>query len=252
MDRINSKCLALYKKESATVDIKLFSELCTDIMCELKISPTHIGLTGIGYPKKIVSYTTGIKKLETKNYLGVESINIFYLASTSDAPAYDWLFLMGLNLRDGVEFFLGGDESIVSNSLVKKIFIDLEKNISFDYGYAFSMKYSKGPEFYVAGVSFGDLSDEESKSISKWLKDSYSKKSYFDGRLRDVYEINILTQKHMSYPLKDKLTLKDFIVQLSGTKLEQINPTLFIWAIPKDKIVEIKQKLLEYEILICS
>ncbi len=250
MKRVTSKCVALHNKQKSIVDIKLFLKMGMDILNSLDTAPNYIGLMGKGYPSKIVSFSRGIKSLEKNNYEGIEAINLFHVLPNSDSPAYDWLFMLGLNILNETRIFFAGNDEIIDDISMEEIVKKLAGFAEFEYGYVFNRRYDEGPEFYVAGAIYGDLSDEESEQITKWLKDSYVKKSYSFGKLRDIYSCNLLSQAHLDFELEKNYKLADFISKTSNTTLSKANSSLFEWRIPGSEIAQIKEDLLKYDILI--
>jgi hypothetical protein len=250
MKRLECKFISLYKKQEVNINLKSYINCCLEIFKKLNIFPSHIGITGKGYHKKIVKYYNGIKKLESNNYESVESINIFSIPQYSNAPSYEWSFLIGINLREGAEFFLGGNDADIGHLTLTEILIDIFKLVNFDYGFGSKMNYSKGPEYFVAGVQYGDLTNLEMEDASKWLKDSLNEKSFSNGRLRNIYEINFITQNHLKYELSSGFTLSEFILSQKQTKLKNVYSGLYEWIIPNREVIRIRNLLLESEILI--
>lgn len=250
MDRVLSRCIALHNKQKNVIDIKLFLKMGVDILESLDAPPNYIGLMGKGYPNKIVSFSAGIKSLERNKYDGIEAINLFYTPPSSNAPAYDWLFLIGLNMLEETRILFAGNESRLDDVVMEGIVKRLVDFTEFEYGYIFNRRYDEGPEFYVAGAIYGDLSDEECDQITAWLKDSYVKKSYALGKIRGVYNYNLLSRAHLNFELENNYTLADFISEKTKTILKKMNPFLFVWQIPENEIERVTKDLLEYEIII--
>jgi hypothetical protein len=253
MNRVICKSIALYGQKSKGVHIVSFYNWSLNFFRSQGLTPDYIAIAGNGYPKKIVKFDTGYKKLKEKKFADIESLNFIYNTPNSDAPAYDWLLCVSIGLGEDVDIFIGGSIDIIDLSLESGFLKSLKQLFDFEYGYLFLREFIKNPEFYVGGAGSDFISSEESGSISKWLHDSVSTKSYRLGKLRDIYDVNIINSKHLNYEIGKSQKLLDFIKSKNNEEqeLRHVLDDIFIWIVSPKSIMGFRRELAESNILIC-
>src|SRR5690606_26636934 len=99
--------------------------------------------------------------------------------------------------------------------------------------FAYSRPIRKGPALYAFGVSTGiPANDPESERIARWMRECIGDRSFVAGRLKDIYELNIVTRRHLDFPI-DRENLHAWIEANPGRgAITQLDNTRFLWELP--------------------
>lgn len=158
--------------------------------------------------------------------------------------------------------FLGGEmnvDSFLSGAVVfpeqgRAIGRDLlslaATELGAEYGYYFVRDSAFLPRGYALGaiggsVTFGVEDRTELEDIASWGEIAVLRDDYWRGddlRLRDVYEINLLCDRHLSLRLGGKITLGEWIVANNGS-LEKLSNGRYLWTIEEHELKRVRMEL---------
>ena len=115
------------------------------------------------------------------------------------------------------------------------------------------MPLSQGPALYAYGLSAGLGYDEASMKrgdeIAQWL---HRREEFQDGKLRDVYNLNILTDRQIESDL-DGQSLGDWIRSTRERGLlEPFGTSRHVWHSIDQNIAEVRKVLSEHGVLIAT
>ncbi|WP_431212103.1 hypothetical protein ACQ86N_41155 [Puia sp. P3] len=229
-----------------------------DIGRILNVNFNFIAINGKGYPRKIVPYEKGENLLSKKDYAGVDGISLVASPVDSNEPAYDWFVYVHYLVNEfGRELIFCVDDNVIqfNSEGFKNLIIELSLFGDFDYGISYRREYANGPEIYSRGgikeSIDNPLSKAEKDAITKWLHDSYNRKSFKEGILRDVYPYNLLSSGYLNKFI-NSLTLRQWIVENEGHgKLYPLSERFELWEVPYDSLMQIRQELNMRGILLC-
>ncbi len=232
---------------------KRFHSLVVDILKKYNIQPTYIGAEGKGYSGKFVKFGGRIhNKLLKTNFSGVTVLSISVNPVDSDDPGYDSFVSASLSFVDATqEILLCFVINEIFISLYSDDFDDTLKSLvdfyGWGFGYGFSEKISKQPEFHILSLDNGHLSPEEQNLLNVWyavLPETRLK------RLRDIYPYNILNQQQLAKEISDNFTFAEFIKKQTNSSLTQLNHDLHLWKIFDKQTVEVYKKQLQGKIIL--
>ena len=233
----NSNNIIIYlKKKNENSEILNLINWGIEIMKQFNSPPNYIGISGKVYNDKIVKIKTGIDKLSRNNYQGVDSFELYF--SNSNSPSYDWELCLIISIGEHIEFFLGGNDDLISfDSIIKKLdYLLTQFSYESIYGYLFSRPFNLGPEFYPFGIGYGEISDEELDKATVWRKDLYGNKTFFEGKIRELYPINILNEKHLNFKLNNNKQFKNFISE-NKLILEKVTEDTYLLIVNNTKLI---------------
>jgi hypothetical protein len=212
MRTLDSNNLVLYLKQNNDLhDIQKLLNWGIEIMNSYNFTPNYIGISGGNYPDNLVKIKTGITKLTKNNFQDVTSFELYF--SETDSPSYDWELCFILKIKDSVEIYIGGNNELISLASIIQRLDEFLSQFSYEsiYGYFFSRPYNLGPEFYPFGVGYGDISDEELSKCTLWRNDLYGNIQFFNGKIRELYTLNILHENHLNFKMNNGKLFIEFI-----------------------------------------
>jgi hypothetical protein len=131
---------------------------------------------------------------------------------------------------------------------------NMTRSVAPEYGFGFERASSMGPMLYSVGVpSTVGANDEEwaavhrdTPAIVRWSNDVGNGKSnrFRRGLMRDVYPLNILSDKHLSNAI-DGQTLKDWITTGGRGILRPMSGSMFSWQLSSDELPKCRDACIE-------
>ncbi|MCL5802139.1 MAG: hypothetical protein M1283_06490 [Gammaproteobacteria bacterium] len=125
----------------------------------------------------------------------------------------------------------------------------------FQYGYAYTKAFKKGPAYFPAGMTTsGYASQAEREQTNRWFRRlsavTVDNTASFRNMLRDVFPINFLSGDHLRRNMGSR-TLKEWINSnpTHGT-LTNLNEEIWVWEIEKRQIAAIREAMTRENMLI--
>jgi hypothetical protein len=258
MRKNTANCICFYNTQLKHINYRDWIDNVMNTVGFLHLDFTYIGTFGSRYSDKLIPFEKGIDRMNKKKYENIEGLTLIVNPKESDAPSFDWVVLIGDNLTVlGHELIICIDEGLISfkSADFKKIISNALSYWDFQYGYGYRRVYEKGPEFYPSGIlqdTYKEpLPEQEKEAITKWLHDSYEGKSFKEGRLRDLYPYNILSDFYLQR-LVNGMPLKQWI-ELDSTRgdLTSYPNGLVLWEIDNHNLIQIREELNHYGLLLC-
>jgi hypothetical protein len=228
MRTLNCNSVIFYLKQNQNnFSISKLLDWGIEIMNGFNLSPNYIGISGNNYSEKIVKIKTGLAKLTKNNYQDVQSFELYY--SETNSPSYDWEICFILSISDHIEIYLGGNNELINSNTIKQKLNTFLSQFTYEsiYGYYFSRPFNLGPEFYPFGVGYGDISDDELSQCTIWRKDLAGNQQFFNGKIRELYPLNILHENHLNFRLNNGKLFREFILQ-NDLKLDKIEKDTYL------------------------
>jgi hypothetical protein len=123
-------------------------------------------------------------------------------------------------------------------------FIDSIEKITeiseFGCGMGYSRPIEHGPDLYAYGMIAGleGTADErlERRRITAWLHDRIGSKRYLSGYLRDVYPMNILSEKHLLREVDGQLLPEWIASDAARGTIRKIGIANWLWTVPNESL----------------
>lgn len=231
--------LYVYPSASAwTLNTSLikFRTAVSNLLERFGLALTHVAANDGGFNGRITKAKSIYgKRVMESDLQGVRSLSLLVRQENSKMPSYGQIFYatLGLDYQKELSLCLAVNEGI-SNFLSDRFhaalgsFTELE---SWAFGLAFRDLVERSPEYHVLSLSPGCLSESESDSLMKWYESTPQDRL---SRLRNVYPITIMSEKHLQYPVGKK-TLREYISNVPGTEVSKLG-ALTIWKVPEDRL----------------
>jgi hypothetical protein len=221
------------------------------------LSPSLIGLKGKGFSNnKITHFKKGLQQLENNCFDNLESFNLYTTISESLDFAFYWKILVSISISKifGTQLYVGFNFELLKNyqeKIIEELIKPLSNSLNPQYGYAYISEVGEGPFGYSAGfVHTPDnyvLADDKKELITKWINNI---DLIYEGKIRDLYQINILSGLQMSSQING-YSLQNWIVSdLRRGTLTPFNDNLFLWVVPLDSYDESREILSNNGLLI--
>lgn len=157
----------------------------------------------------------------------------------------------GLILHD-TDDFENLNQEFVCNSVVLALEI-----FNVIYGFIWRDKNNLKGQGIVHGMCTGTLNASESKIVSAIsaegqrlhrFKGAKNVELKYETQIVDVFEYNIVSEKHMAFNIDSK-TLREWIVTGNRGHITELPKQLFLWTVPVEQIEQIRNELLPLGLL---
>lgn len=120
------------------------------------------------------------------------------------------------------------------------------------YGLSTAIARSEGPEAFAFGVSHSALDYEQVLKDGRWLAELHkSEPAFFDKKLRDVFELNLVTDLHLNTALRDGSKFIDLITsEKLGDLSDAIVPGVFVWSLAPSEVAGARLRLKKENLLV--
>lgn len=238
-------CIALYGPKNFTSNIAEWYTFVSHWLTDRGRKIDKVGIIGPGFSGKVEQYNKTKDKLKSMKFDGIKSFEIYSEPRGKTQAVFDWKITADINLDQGIVVFCY-DTNIVPDSkiIVEEIILELLHSTDTSYGIFYQREANKGPALYAYGMtsglghSYNDM--KEGDRIAKWMYIDADERKH---SLRDVYQINLLSNRHLDKPVNN-ITLREWITETkSRGKLEQITDKLWFWRIKTENISGIRKEL---------
>jgi len=248
-------CHNIEERNSSDVDFEKCFNWFNNFAKSKNLHPTHLGISGKGFNGKIIPFDNGLKMLFENKFNNLSTVNIYVSKSSSLDLAFYWDMLFSISCSPilGTRLYLGIDSEIVkfSDLIVREISKVCCKLIDPIIGYFYLSSPEDGPFAYSFGAIHTPKNDyltEDSKAvILEWSRNEDLVK---EGKLRDLYQFNILSHFQLNYEI-DGDSLKNWVLtnKERGTFFE-VSPNHILWEIPISNYHIIRNQLFLAKMLI--
>ena len=154
----------------------------------------------------------------------------------------------------GAQLYIGFDFELLNNyqeKIIEELIKPLSNSLKPQYGYAYISEVGECPFGYSAGfIHTPDnyiLAEDKKELITKWVNNI---DLMYEGKIRDLYQINILSNLQLSNKINGS-SLQNWIVSdLKRGILTPFNDKLFLWTVPMDSYNESRKILSNNDLLI--
>ncbi len=246
--------LALYGCE-IDIDVARLYPLLLDISNEFESQPNIAVFLRHGdvEPREISAKNFHRRMVDQSN----RNFTMIGLVETLHNPKInrrDARFQISFNSKIG-SFFLSIQESTLDSIITKamKYIVSVNSTVGVKYGIGYVMPRFLGPSYYAQGAVLNPdrQSEVDRMRIRNWLDDLIFDKTYMRGRFRDVYTVNVLSERHIHNTIDGELFL-DWIVSSDSGYSNEICSDLWEWRVPDIAKERVRQKLLARGLLIAG
>jgi len=152
--------------------------------------------------------------------------------------------------RDTRYFIFTSADVLVDAASINSFFRILSENGWVGYGFGCIERSIENPFYYAVGVTWGYPSSDEQKALAsanaKWMSQMVSprdNKAYLKGKIRDVYEINVLNANHLEANIDKGVTLYSAIRDNGLGSLYVMEGGVYVWILKSSELLDARQRL---------
>ncbi len=261
-DHTAAICLNLYGWHNQINALNLYREFCR-ISDELNLNLGRVSYALAGEHYKIMDIN--IANFQKKYDEGIDSLSRIHIYKNKYLNSTDYNYpSCGIGINSYVDddyfenffyFYYESKENVLHAEYFNNLIIQISKYFKPTYGIGYLVEQRFVPAFYVSGFVQGRLEKLEQQRIGDWGRYFPYSSVPKGGELRDVYELNYLSDIHLKKPVSKALgkpMLRDWIVAADAGVLRRINDTLTLWELNLSRRDEIRQVLLDSGSLVAT
>lgn len=132
---------------------------------------------------------------------------------------------------------------------MKAILIKIYRSLRPKYGFITLLDRIYDPIFYVAGIPYQDADGASQRRLLAFQSAPHRSPTIRSTKLRDVYEINIVTEGHLTLRI-DTQSLRSWIGAGDRGALEEFCPGIWLWDVRGCDMPAIRARLIQAGALI--
>jgi len=165
-------------------------------------APDKASAAGVGLSSGIKSFKNIDKKLTGSGLNEVREFGLYAMQPNGQIPIQDWMSSSVYSERNQC-FSMAANSKLLPHGFmsISSVINELLPEVSPVYGIGYRRDLAKGPILYAIGIGQGAAWGEdrrEAELIQKWFDSGIEGRAYADGKLRDIYPWNYLTDVHLN------------------------------------------------------
>ncbi|HUO21549.1 MAG TPA: hypothetical protein VMU59_03455, partial [Caulobacteraceae bacterium] len=119
-----------------------------------------------------------------------------------------------------------------------------------EYGYYIVRDAFCGPEGYMCGIPAlldrSVLDDDDSREIANWSDIVHEGLLWSSAgpKMRDLFQVNLLSERHIQKPIDGRLSLKQWILEQPGRgSVQEISQGRWLWTLTDAEMVAVRPVL---------
>lgn len=225
--------------------------------------PTWMQMDASGVNGRNLTFKTAYKKLaELERSQDIKELWLSCALPGVDDRFVGWSWAASLSpktLDKSISVFFDVALDAVDISVAKDLATVLMQEAEIHYGFITVIPFYYGPYFWVSGMLYesgdGTMAMKEQERLSKWaharVEASKLNMTLGQNYLRDVYEVNFLTDTHLSLPVKNG-TLREWIeASKARGVILQLKTGLYCWTVSDKGLSEARAVLGNSLHLVC-
>lgn len=253
--------ISLYPKEPKALDLMAVLNLIIDWSKDVGLEPPD-WMEFDAVNKKMgnpAPYKRAYDKLDKLDGIrDIEAILCNKALDGVDNRFVGWRWFVALDRLRSLSVFVECSVVAEFEHHAKQLIAAVGRIAPIQYGFETVIPFSKGPYFYVNGTLYEgekQYSRKEGERLAKWnhalLACRKTDSPVAEGYLRDVYEMNVLSESQLSIVI-DGLKLSNWITKNSSRGyLEVLNDKLCIWSVPEGSLNNLRRVLGQARLTVC-
>lgn len=239
-----------------TADAACMPSLFTDVtnwFSAVQCPTSKLSVHGRGYSGKPSSYPRVHAQVLSKGWADAKAFTVFSVTPGGVIPSLDWWAIASLDLGVGTRpyFALAARASVstLNDDHLAKLIASCVSSLKPAYGIGCHRNHDQGPWFFAAGVNYGVSTQEsptgyeDALAVSRWGDLGMVEEVYKSGLLRNVYEINFLSEPHLRRQV-DGSTLREWITNdPSRGTLNAMSEGIVMWKVQDSFLSTVRHDL---------
>jgi hypothetical protein len=248
-------CLALYDWEG-DLDTVQFHALAREFFDANGVLPDVCSVSNPAGTNQKRSYGVLAERLTSEPRLAPDGLIFYHTFPGYAQLIFGWDVTAGLSYSGGKLMDFCCDRTVqgVDLGYFERLLDRMSQLLTLRYGLGYFRSFDLGPDIYAAGMVTGiGYSKEEmaeADRIGAWFRERMAQNRHLSGYLRDVYPLNVISDKHLSQRVGG-VRLADWIGRSSarGT-LRQLPGGATLWRIDEANVEGVRNTLAPTGLLI--
>ena len=251
--------IALHDFENQNIDWVGWFKWSEEFFAKHNLEPNRGGITGTS---KSIGYKAFTNRLKKADLASLRDLSIscqrakdchfedFFAYTSIEAYRQDQRYTT--TFRE-IQVLCIDDEYLPKNlALYKELLLEYQQFTKAKYGYFYTQRLGDVPSLYPTGstIALYDLSEEEERIYHKWQDKYMSNEDYHTGDLRQVYELNLLSNEHLEREVMAGVNFHDWINAENRGIITEEKPGIWIWQVEESNIIAVNNKLKNTGILL--
>ncbi len=231
-------CLALYDWKS-DIDTKSFCDIAINVFHDNNKLPNLIKYESADGNRHS---SRSLKRICKQTSAAHGTIQMYHTIEGYSQLIFGWN-LNACKIDSDMRIITLGFGEFLSNLTLSYIsrFVDSFASLSeFAYGMCYSRSFNLGPDLYAYGMITGQERTADEKldedRITAWLHDRINEKRHLKGYLRDVYPMNILSEKHLLREVDGQLLPEWIASDTARGTIRKIGIANWLWTVPNESL----------------
>jgi hypothetical protein len=251
----NCACLALYDWDRE-IDTVSFHALAKDFFDANLVAPKVCGIAQPNEKDRTTSYARISERLRSEPLREADGLSLYHTLPDYAQLMFGWDVMAGLSFVLGRMMIFCCDQSIRGLDLdyFDRMLDRIGEMVSLRYGIGYVRTFELGPSVYAAGmvtgIGYNKKEIAEADRIGAWFRERMARNRHLTGYLRDVYPLNVISEKHLSQSVAG-VRLADWIEKspARGT-LRALAGDATLWRIDETHVEAVRAELAPSGILI--
>jgi hypothetical protein len=205
------------------------------------VVPQEGHVQGLAPPElKSYSMKTIRKRISEGTIHGLVSLGAYHFVDREYKSSHDYFIDCGMTYgNELVQFINAVSPEIDRRAIALNFLRDLLTFVTPCYGYSLEMPLGDDPALFAVGA-FAATDDIEEETFS-WQQSSnalFGGNAHKQGRMRHVFEINILSRPHMEAQI-DGRTFGEWVRGPNRGTIEEWKSGVWVWQVPKEQRLRI-------------
>jgi len=226
-----------------------FHELALDFFAANGAAPDVGGISTESGKSREIGRRRIAKQLSNREYEHAISLDLYHTLPDYAQLVFGWDVNATLMTDKDRTLSLCCDRTLAGLDLdyFEPLLDHLAKNVQLKYGIGFFRAFNFGPALYVDGMvaGYGYTKEDHvhTDRIGAWFRERINQRRHLSGYLRDVYPLNVLSEKHLS-ALVGGIQLADWIRGADGRgTLRELADGAWLWRLPMTQVDAVRQNL---------
>jgi hypothetical protein len=248
-------CLALYDWDGE-IDTVQFHDLANDFFEANGVLPNLCGVTQLDGSSRNTSYKIMAQRLRSEPLRDVDALELYHTLPDYAQLIFGWDVTAALHCHPdkAIEFCCGQAIRGLDLGYFEPMLERIGRIVALKYGIGYLRSFQLGPDIYaygmVTGLGYSGEAMAEADRIGSWFRERMEANRHLAGCLRDVYPLNVISQKHLAQRV-DGSSLADWIgaSPARGT-LRSLPGGATLWRIDESNIEPVRAALVSAGLLI--
>lgn len=246
-------CLVLYDW-TGEFSFQSFMEWGIDFFSRTDSEPNLCSITDSNGKRMDGSLASISKRVWQPSPEWLSSLEMYHTLPDFEQLIFGWDVTAAIIVEEGLRtlWFCAGPNQPMQH--FETLLARIAQSVHLTYGIGYSLPFSAGPTCYATGMvvdcDYTAASIAQADRVGSWFRERLGINRHLQGLLRDVYPLNVLSEKHLSQRV-ESATLREWVNRSSerGT-LQELPGGATLWTVEPAHEAAVRQTLIQAGLLI--